>query len=146
MDRRIDQTSDNRRNSTERPVPSSLLWRLHRALGPIAGGLVLDFVDLTTFGPLGAIGLFIGVGVGWWISSIYNFSPRVRVILALLAGTYCLLPMTELLPVATIISGVARFGEEPRVGSKGSKTRIGEQGLDDKERVAPEHVARVKQH
>jgi hypothetical protein len=46
------------------------LRRLHRSIGPIAGGLILDLVDLATFGPIGLFGGWIlGAAVGWWIAS-----------------------------------------------------------------------------
>lgn len=91
-----------------------LLSRLNRALGPIAAGLLLDFVDLATFGPIGIVaGFFIGAAVALWISSIYRFSLRAKTILALLAGLYCMVPMTELLPLATLAAATCRFFEEP---------------------------------
>ena len=86
-----------------------LVHRLHRAFGPLAGGLLLDGVDLATFGPFGIGGLFIGAFVGWWISALYGFSGKVRLFWALVAGIYCLTPATELLPLATIVSAIARF-------------------------------------
>ena len=91
------------------PKKIPLIYRLHRAFGPLAGALILDCVDLATFGPLGLGGLFIGAGIGWWISSIYNFSGTARILWAVLAGIYCLMPFTEMIPIATIISAVARF-------------------------------------
>lgn len=98
-----------------KPKRVPLMYRLHRALGPIAGGLILDAVDLATFGPFGVCGFFVGCLVGWWISSIYRFSTRARAVWALLAGVYCLVPFTEVIPVATIISAVARFEVDPSV-------------------------------
>ena len=100
-----------------RPPPSepecgreSLLTRLHRALGPLAGGLILDFVDIATFGPVGLLGGFVVGGLaGWWVSSIYEFSPRSRLALAALAAVYTAVPLTEPLPLATAISALARF-------------------------------------
>jgi len=97
----------------------TLLVRLHRALGPLAGGVILDVVDFATFGPVGlAIGLLVGVLVGWWVSSIYAFSVKARCIWATLGGLYCAVPFTEVLPLATLVSAVGRF----RKGAKGEKT------------------------
>lgn len=88
----------------------ALLVRLHRALGPLAGGIVLDFVDLATFGPIGLLGGFVMGGlIGWWISSIYDFSLRGRSVFAVLAAAYTAIPFTEILPLATMISAWARF-------------------------------------
>jgi hypothetical protein len=92
-------------------APPPTLWqRLHFALGPLAGCLVLDFVDLATFGPVGLVlGVPLGAGVGYWLGSLYGFQATGRVVLAILSGIYCATPFTELLPVATIIGAVARF-------------------------------------
>jgi len=97
---------------------TSLLDRLHRAFGPLVGGMILDLVDLSTFGPFGIGGFFIGSLVGWWICSIYNLSTSTRLALALLAGIYCLLPLTEFIPVATLLSAFIRFR-----GENNSETR-----------------------
>jgi hypothetical protein len=96
------------------PTPTepheALLVRLHRALGPLAGGMILDFVDLATFGPVGLFGGFlIGAAVGWWVSSIYGFTTQARILFATFAAIYTAIPFTELLPLATIISAIARF-------------------------------------
>ena len=91
----------------------TLLQRLYRALGPLAGGMILDFADLATFGPLGlALGLPVGIAVGWWICSIYELSWQVRFLVAVIAGIYCMVPFTGALPLATLISAIARF--QPR--------------------------------
>ena len=91
----------------------SLLERIHRAVGPVAGGLILDSADLVTFGPMGfCLGPIIGALVGWWISSIYRFKHFSRIVWAVLAAIYCSLPATEFFPVATMIAVIARFGEK----------------------------------
>lgn len=91
----------------------TLLLRLYRALGPLAGGIILDLTDLATFGPVGlAGGLFVGIAVGSWICSIYGLSWQTRFLVAVVAGIYCTIPMTEMLPLATLISAIARF--QPR--------------------------------
>lgn len=86
-----------------------LIERLHRALGPLAGGILLDLADLSTFGPYGLGGFVIGALVGWWTCSIYDLSRSTRFYLALLAGAYCLFPLTEFLPLATLLSALIRF-------------------------------------
>ena len=88
--------------------------RLYRTLGPIAGGLLLDFADLTTFGPFGVFtGLFIGAAVTFWICSIYRFSVWTKVVISLLGGLYCMVPMTEPFPLATLTTIICRFFEIP---------------------------------
>ena len=95
------------------PRRETLLRRLYRALGPLAGGIILDFADLATFGPVGLVGgLFVGIAVGWWICSIYELSWQTRFLVAVIAGVYCTIPLTEMLPLATLISAIARF--QPR--------------------------------
>ena len=90
-----------------------LLWRLHRALGPILGGLLLDFTDLATFGPMGILGPVLGAAVVLWITSLYQFSVKTKIILAFLGGVYCTVPMTEPFPVATLVCAACRFFEKP---------------------------------
>lgn len=90
------------------------LQRLWRSFGPIAGGLLLDFADLATFGPIGIFaGFFVGVAVASWICSFYRFSRRAKILVSLLAGIYCMVPMTELLPLATLVAASCRFFEAP---------------------------------
>jgi hypothetical protein len=92
--------------------PLTILERLHRALGPLAGGIIIDFIDLVTFGPIGlVVGPVVGGLVGWWVSSIYGFGPRGRALVAFLAAIYCTVPFTELFPLATMVAATARFRE-----------------------------------
>ena len=113
------------------PQKEPIIYRLYRAFGPLAGGLILDMVDLATFGPLGIAGFFIGGLIGWWISSIYGFSRKVRLAWALLAGFYCLVPFTEFVPVATIISACARVRERPNYRNT-DESKTGTQGKDQR--------------
>ena len=89
------------------------IFRLHRALGPILGGLLLDFTDLATFGPMGILGPILGAAVVLWISSLYRFSVKTKIILAFLGGVYCTVPMTEPFPIATLVCAACRFFEKP---------------------------------
>jgi hypothetical protein len=89
-----------------------LIDRLHRALGPLAGAMILDAADFVTVGPIGIFaGLFVGAATGWWISSIYQYSNNARMLWSLLAGLYCTIPFTAIIPFATLISVVGRFFE-----------------------------------
>ena len=95
--------------------PEPLLERLYRTFGPLAGALLIDSVDLVTAGPLKPfLGVTLGVPVTWWVTSIYGLSLPNRLLLSLLGGCYCLMPFTELIPVATIIAAVGRFEPRPR--------------------------------
>ena len=104
---------------------ANVFTRLTYALGPLAGGMLLDVMDLATLGPIGiGFGWLLGGGVAWWIGSIYGFSFDKKVILAALAAVYCSVPMTEMLPVATIVSAACRFFEEPKQDSGDSKNKV----------------------
>ena len=95
---------------------------MHRALGPIVAGLVIDLVDLATFGPLGIfVGFILGGAAGWYLGRFYGYSETTRWWLALIAGIYCTIPMTEFIPLATLSGAVARFFQEPR--SDGDRAR-----------------------
>jgi hypothetical protein len=90
--------------------PPTAWQRLENAFGPIIGGLVIDLVDFTTFGPLGfAFGMVLGGLAAWWVCSIYHLPLRQRLFWACLAGLYCTVPNTELIPIATLIGAAARF-------------------------------------
>lgn len=87
-----------------------LIARLHRVLGPLAGGMILDAADLVTIGPVGVFaGMIVGCTVGWWVSSIYQESKKSRLIWSALAGVYCTIPFTAIVPLATIISAIGQF-------------------------------------
>ncbi len=88
----------------------SLILRVHRFLGPLAGGYILDAVDLASYGPLGIGGLFVGALAGWWVSFAYpTLSTRWRLLGALFAGVYCMTPFTEFVPLATIVAVISRL-------------------------------------
>ncbi|PCJ52889.1 MAG: hypothetical protein COA70_10815 [Planctomycetota bacterium] len=93
--------------------------KLYRALGPIAGGILLDVLDLATFGPFGFyVGWLIGLTVGWWMAGIYGFETLGKTVFACMAAIYLTMPFTELLPLATMISAFARFrGANPDPGA-----------------------------
>jgi hypothetical protein len=111
----------------EQPQQPGFFWRLHRALGPILGGLLLDFTDLATFGPMGILGPILGAAVVLWISSLYQFSVRTKIVLAFLGGVYCMVPMTEPFPIATLVCAACRFFEKPPSDGHEEKTSQREQ-------------------
>ena len=98
----------------------SFFVRLYRALGPVLGALVLDFADFATLGPLGLyVGAPIGAGIGWWLSGMFRVGRATRILLAILAGAYCMAPFTNLLPIATVLSALGRFFEDPLPSEEG---------------------------
>lgn len=103
-------------NPTDRQIPQrTVLERLHYALGPMAGGMIIDLADLLTPGPVGLFGgILIGMPVGWYVASMYGFETPSRLLIATLTGIYCTIPGTELIPLATLVSACGRFFAEDR--------------------------------
>lgn len=94
------------------PPPPSQATRLNRAFGPVVAGLIIDLVDLATFGPFGLyLGLPIGGFAGYWMGRALGFAPKPSLLCALAAGIYCTLPGTEMLPIATVVGACARYYE-----------------------------------
>jgi hypothetical protein len=92
---------------TDKPSTAA---RLNRAFGPVAAGLVIDMLDLATFGPIGLfIGLPIGALMGYWMGQSLGLEPKARGWCALAAGIYCLVPVTEFLPLATLLGAYVRY-------------------------------------
>ena len=99
-------------DTPQNPRPLSQAQRLNRAFGPVVAGLIIDFVDLATFGPIGIyLGLPIGAFAGYWMGRALGLSSKFSLLCALLAGIYCMVPGTEMLPIATIVGACARYYE-----------------------------------
>ncbi len=108
----------DRADRGDRPREEGSFARTLRELGPVAGGLILDLADLASFGPVGVIpGLAIGGGLGWYLSGVYGYRSRWRPWVALAAAVYCGFPLTEPLPLATILTVISRLA--PRSGAAG---------------------------
>jgi len=105
-----------------RPVSNSLYGRFYNAIFPVLGGLILDFADLATWGPIGLYaGMVVGVIIGWFISGIYGFSKNGRLICSVLSGIYCTIPGTFFMPLATFIAATSRFRQNPKSNEDKSK-------------------------
>jgi hypothetical protein len=91
--------------------PGRQKWdRWKRTLGPVLIGLTVDVIDLATFGPLGLrSGFVLGALATFLLCSLYDFPVKYRLLLALSAGLYCMFPLTERLPLGTILGVVTRF-------------------------------------
>ena len=99
-----------------------LLERIYYALGPLAAGIMLDVLDLATFGTVGIfVGAFVGAYAGWVIGQFEGLSRDGRVALASCAAVYMMIPMTEPLPIATAFTLVARFMRGPRPPKEGPR-------------------------
>ncbi len=89
-----------------------------RVVGPMLAALIVDAVDLLTFGPVGvATGFLVGGTVGYWLAPELGFSAKQRWTCAIMTGIYCTLPLTGLVPVAMIAAALSRLvlpAETPR--------------------------------
>lgn len=100
---------DARWNQPAREEPR-LLDRVQYAFGPVVGGMVIDSIDLMTFGPLGFIfGGLIGATTAYYICSVEKMDLGKRILLSTLASFYCAAPRTEFIPVATLLGAMIRF-------------------------------------
>ena len=96
---------------TPQPPPGQAA-RLNRAFGPVVAGLIIDLVDLATFGPIGLVlGLPIGGAAGYWMGRTLGLNKKASLLCALAAGVYCTIPGTEMLPIATVVGACARYYE-----------------------------------
>ena len=86
--------------------------RVHHAIGPVAAGMVIDALDVMTFGPVGLVaGLPAGVLAGYWLGRSLGLEKQARLLCAAAAGLYCTVPFTELLPLGTIVGALCRYQE-----------------------------------
>lgn len=85
--------------------------RLERAFGPLVAGILLDLVDLITAGPAGFL---IGFPVGVWLGWIFRLRGWQMLICGVVAGTYCIVPYTNLIPVGTLIGALVQYREMGR--------------------------------
>jgi hypothetical protein len=93
----------------------SVFARIYYALGPLAAGIMLDLLDLATFGMVGVfVGALVGAWAGWLIGEFEGLDRDGRVAIACCAAVYMMIPMTEPLPIATLFTLVARFMRGPR--------------------------------
>ena len=82
---------------------------IKRLFGPMLAGLLIDAVDLITFGSIGIYtGMFVGGALGYWLAPALGFPPKGRWLSALMTGIYCTMPITGFIPAATIAAGLSR--------------------------------------
>ncbi len=71
---------------------------------PVIIGVLLDLVDFFTAGPVGfTFGFILGGGVTWLLLTLANYPREKRLWISLLAGIYCTSPLTEFLPLGTLL-------------------------------------------
>ncbi len=93
------------------PETPSEARRVERAFGPLVAGIILDAVDLITFGPAG---LLIGFPVGLWLGWIFRLRWWQMILAGLIAGIYCVIPYTNFIPVGTVIGAFVQYREMGR--------------------------------
>ena len=77
---------------------------------PIAAALAIDLADFATAGPIGLVlGLFVGGMLTTTVAFASGAKPRRALGLGLLGAIYCALPMTEAIPMATMLTLVHGF-------------------------------------
>ena len=95
--------------TTLAPTPSLFLdsaWRGAAAVAaPMLGGMLMDLADLFSLGPQAVpLAILVAAPLGWGIAAALGFKRTGRLVSALVAGIYCLLPGMELIPAATATS------------------------------------------
>jgi len=115
--------------SREAVSDADLPRRFNRAFGPVLAGIIIDIVDLATFGPLGLfLGLPIGGAAGYWMGTALGLERRAAFWCALAAGIYCTIPGTEFIPLGTILGACVRFRESGRVSTPRTPRRRRKKG------------------
>ena len=81
-----------------------------RAIGM---GLLLDALDLMTWGPSGWIGLLIGFTASFYLLGLMKIEMQRRILYSIGAAIYCFIPGTGRIPLGTILGAV--FGLKRRL-------------------------------
>ena len=90
--------------------------RLSYALGPVGVGMVLDLLDLMTFGPIGIFaGGIVGFVAGWCLSQFESMDPSLRIAVAICSAVYMTLPFTAAIPAATMLILLIRYFRGPEL-------------------------------
>ena len=81
-------------------------------LAPVIAGLLLDALDLATYGPIGLwAGLAVGGLAGYFLAASMGVAQKRRLGYAAVAGVYCMMPFTAFLPVATVLGTLIQLRE-----------------------------------
>lgn len=92
--------------------------------GPIFAALAIDLADLATAGPIGlALGVLIGGVLTTTVAAANGATTRRAVGLGLAGAIYCALPLTEAVPLATILTAMhAMLARQQRALPSASQT------------------------
>lgn len=74
---------------------------------PIVAALAIDLADIATAGPIGLVaGLFVGGILTTTVSMLSGARLRRALALGFLGAIYCALPLTETIPMATMLTAL----------------------------------------
>jgi hypothetical protein len=100
-----DPISSQRRTGLQRTTAVLSTRESVGGWAPILTALAIDLADLAMIGPTG---LVAGFWVGAALTSLLTISSGVPLrraaVLSLLAGIYCMLPFTDVVPLATMLT------------------------------------------
>lgn len=106
-----------RRTTTALATSEGASW------APLVAALAVDLADFATAGPLGLVaGLFVGFVLTGAVSLSAGARRRQALLFATLGALYCAFPLTEALPLATLLTLVHGF-----VGRRAQALREAEQ-------------------
>ena len=84
--------------------------QLADAFGPLAAAVLLDAIDFVSYGQVGLlVGMFVGGTFTYVYTSMYGLPVWQRLLWAIAAGFYCLLPRTQLIPMATLAVALSQY-------------------------------------
>lgn len=93
----------------------SIIDKFIKSFGMIILGVILDVADLTTFGAWGLyLGALIGGLLGLYLAYAMNWSWKGQSLMVVFAAAYCMMPATELIPVATFVFACVQFFSKSR--------------------------------
>jgi hypothetical protein len=97
---------------------------------PIMTALAIDLADLAMIGPIGVVaGFFVGFVLTSMLTLATGVPLRRSLVLSLLAGIYCMLPVTDLVPLATMLTllrmALLRRSAEPQQESNEPSPELG---------------------
>ena len=105
-------------NKETQQNPTRKWTRYNYAFGPVGAGLIIDAVDFVTFGPVGlALGFPVGAAAGYWLARSLRLETNPSLLCALIAGVYCTIQGTELLPLGTLVGALVRLEDVPETPS-----------------------------
>ncbi len=77
----------------------------------IAAGLAIDLLDLSLAGPLGVAGAIVAGSLVWWLARARGVSGPLRWFAVGLTAIYCALPLTELVPLGTLVGALISIAD-----------------------------------